>query len=56
MYDTCTIDIKGIKEIIINTKGNKKKRIIVLLTICGDGSKLIPFMIFKGKKNKNVDK
>ena len=55
MYDTCTIDIKGHKEIIINTKGNEKKRITVLLTICGDGSILSPFMLFKGKKNKNVD-
>ena len=34
----------------------KKKRITVLLTIYGDGSKLTPFMILKGKKNKNVDK
>ena len=27
MYDTCTIDIKGHKEIIINTKGNEKKEL-----------------------------
>ena len=33
----------------------KRKRIIVLLTIYGDGS-LKPFVIFKGKKNKNIDK
>jgi hypothetical protein len=33
----------------------KKKRITVLLTINRDGS-LKPFMIFKGKKNKNIDK
>ena len=55
MFDTCTIDIKGHKEIIINTKNNEEKRITVLLTICGDGSKLSPFIIFKGKKDKNID-
>lgn len=34
----------------------KKKRITVLLTIAGDGTKIQPFLIFKGMTGKNVDK
>ena len=49
MPDITTIDIMGNKEVIIDTKGNKKKRISVLLTIVGDDSKLPAVLIFKGK-------
>ena len=56
MPDTTTIDIKGNKEVIINTKGNEKKRISVLLNIVGDGSKLPAVLIFKGKKGKIIEK
>ena len=33
-----------------------KKRISILLTIAGEGTKLQPFLIFKGKPGKNTDK
>lgn len=56
MPDTTTIDIMGNKEVIIDTKGNEKKRISVLLTIVGDGSKLPAVLIFKGKKGKIIEK
>ena len=56
MIDTTTIDIMGNKEVIIDTKGNEKKRISVLLTIFGDGSKLPAVLIFKGKKGKFIEK
>ena len=56
MPDTTTIDIKGHKEIIIDTNGNEKKRITVLLTVAGDGTKLEPILVFQGKKGKNVEK
>ena len=56
MPDTTTIDIIGNKEVIIDTKGNEKKRISVLLTIVGDGSKLPTVLIFKGKKGKFLEK
>ena len=50
MPDITTIDIMGNKEVIIDTKGNEKKRISVLLTIVGDGTKLPTVLIFKGKR------
>lgn len=56
MPDTTTIDIKGKKEIIINTNGNEKKKNYVLLTIAGESTKIEHFLIFKGKRGKNVDK
>ena len=52
--DTYTIDIKGHKEIIINTDDNVSKKISVLLSIAGDGNKLPPFLIFKGEKEKTT--
>ena len=56
MPDTTTIDIMGNKEVIIDTKGNEKKRISVLLTIVDDGSKLPAVLIFKGKNGKFIEK
>lgn len=53
---TNTIDIKGNKEVIINTEGNEDKKISVLLTIAGDGTKLPPYLIFKGKEEKSTEK
>ena len=53
---TKTIDVKGLKEIIINTDGNEDKKISALLSITADGRKLPPFLIFKGKEDKIVEK
>ena len=54
--DIYTIDIKGHKEIIINTDGNESKKISVLLSIAVNGNKLPPFLIFKGAEKKTVEK
>jgi len=54
--DTKTIDFKGSKQILIDTQGNEKEKVTVLLTIMGDGSKLEPLMVFKGKRGKNIEK
>ena len=53
---TKTIDVKGLKEIIINTDGNEDKKISALLSITVDGRKLPPFLIFKGKEDKTIEK
>ena len=54
--DTKTVDIKGNKEVIINTDGNENRRISVVLTVCSDGSKLSPYCIFEGEKEKRTEK
>lgn len=54
--DTITVDINGHKEIILNTEGNENKKISVLLSIAGDGTKLPPLLIFKGEVNKINEK
>ena len=53
---TKTIDVKGLKEIIINTDGNEDKKISSLLSITAEGRKLPPFLIFKGKEDKIIEK
>ena len=53
---TKTIDVKGLKEIIINIDGNEDKKISALLSITADGRKLPPFLIFKGKEDKIIEK
>lgn len=42
---TKTIDVKGLKEIIINIDGKEDKKISALLSITADGRKLPPFLI-----------
>ena len=54
--DIYTIDIKGHKEIIINTDGNESKKISVLLSIAANGNRLPPFLIFKGAEEKTLEK
>ena len=46
----------GNKEVIIDTKGNERKRISFLLTIVDEGSKLPAVLIFKGKKVIIIEK
>lgn len=38
------------EESSIKTKRKEKTRITALLTICSNGKKLMPYIIFKGKK------
>ena len=47
---------KGEKEIIINTHGNEKNHITVILAITGKDNKLPPVLIFKGKIDKTNEK
>ena len=44
-----TLDVKGVKEVRMKTTGNDKKFQTVVLSICSDGSKNKPCIIFKGK-------
>ena len=44
----------GEKHINIRTFGTEKIRITVLLTILGNGIKLPPLLVFKGKPNGNI--
>jgi hypothetical protein len=52
MIGPTTITKKGLKSITINTNGSEKQRISAVLSIIGDGNKLPPLLIFKGKKGK----
>lgn len=51
-----TLAKKGTKIITTKTYGKETIRITCLLTIKGDGSKLKPFLIFKGKHNSYICK
>ena len=51
-----TLAKKGEKTIILKTYGKENIRLTCLLTIKGDGSKLMPFIIFKGKHNSYLCK
>ena len=47
--------LQGKKSIEIETLGREQYRIIVILTIAGDGTKLPPFVILKGKPGKIIE-
>ena len=53
--NTKIVEFNDNKEIIINPEGNGNKRISVLLSICGDGSKLPPFCIFQDENKKGIE-
>jgi len=44
-----TVDVKGVKTIMIKTSGNEKTRYTVVLACCADGTKLPPLLNFKRK-------
>lgn len=48
-----TYNLKGAKEVIIDTKGTEKKHVTVILSVTGGGVILPPVIVFKGKPNKN---
>ena len=50
-----TIDFIGKKSIEIETLGREQYRITIILTIAGDGTKLPPFVILKGKPGKIIE-
>ena len=51
-----TYEKKGAKNVIINTCGNDKNHVTVILPITSGGNNLPPILIFKGKQNKNNEK
>ncbi len=51
MLPNATIEKLGAKEVIMRTLGQEKNRFSVILTVLADGTKLPPYLIFKGKIN-----
>ena len=47
------ISKKGEKNVVLRTQNQDRIRITILLTICADGDKLPPYIIFKGKNINN---
>ena len=50
-----TIDFKGKKEIEIETSERDHYRIIVILTVVAEGTKLPPIVIVKGEQGKIIE-
>ena len=50
------IELKGTKNVKISTIGNDKSRVSVILSITGNGHKLVQMMIFKGQHGKTIEK
>ena len=44
-----TLDVKGAKQVRMKTTGNEKKFQTLVLSVCSDGTKNKPCIIFKGK-------
>jgi hypothetical protein len=55
LFDTMTVDYKGAKTVHIRTTGNDKNRFTCVLAVLGDGTKLPPMVIFKGKRLQKGD-
>ncbi|CAG8644538.1 10171_t:CDS:2 [Paraglomus occultum] len=55
MVGALTIDYKGVKTVHIRTTGNDKNRFTCVLAVLGDGTKLPPMVIFKGKRLQKGD-
>lgn len=54
MVSKTTIAKKETRTVHIKTQQQKKVRVTVMLTIDGDGTKLPPFIIFKGSKDGSI--
>ena len=46
----------GSRECIVQTSGNEKKHVTVVLPATADGTMLPPMLIFKGKTDKTIKK
>ena len=55
MVSETMVDVTGTKKISMKTIGHKKCRVTVGLAAKGDGTKLKPFIVFKGGK-RDVEK
>lgn len=51
-----TLSQVGVRTVGIRRSGNSTTRCTAALTVAADGTKLKPFVIFKGKKNGRIDK
>ena len=49
------VDRVGVKSCIVKTTGAEKRRITVTLTVTANGEMLPPFIIFKGKRQPQVE-
>ena len=50
MPGNSTIEVRGAHTVQIATTGHDKQRITICLAAFGDGTKLKPFIVFKGKR------
>jgi hypothetical protein len=46
----CTVDFVGSKDVPVKSTGNEKARITVVLAAKANGTKLPPYLVFKGKR------
>jgi len=53
MLGNRTLNLRGAKNVLVKTTGSVKKRCTVVLTVCADGTKLPPTIIFKGTKQNH---
>lgn len=53
MVSNTTLDIRGAKEVLVQTTGQEKQRVTVVLTVTAAGTKLKPMVIFKGKDSES---
>ena len=55
-YSKKTLEWKGTKSLNINTSMNVTNRATLTVSVCADGSKLPPMLIFKGTQNSQIAK
>ncbi len=51
-----TLEKQGSKTVFIRLSNNDTKRATLTVTICGDGHKLKPFLVFKGKPGGRIER
>ena len=56
MVPNKTIARKGTKNVVIRTNNQEKIRVTCILSVCADGDKLSPYIIFKGKNSYSLSK
>ena len=56
MVSKTTVEKIGEKSVNVTTFGSERSRISLILSICANGQKLPPLVVFKGKKNGNIEK
>jgi len=54
LADKKTLDMRGVDTVSILSSGNPKTRCTISLTVCADGTKLKPMVIFKGEPDGTI--